>query len=90
MKSNITHVGEILKDELHARKMSQMELALRSRISQTIICEIIQGRRGINAKYAVAFENPLGIDAEYWLSAQSLYEIAIERERVKITKKKRK
>ena len=69
------HVGEYLLDELCARGITQLELANTSGLSKTIINEIINGKRPINAKYALILENALGIDAEYWMTAQMNYEL---------------
>jgi HTH-type transcriptional regulator/antitoxin HigA len=80
---NYTHVGEILLDELVARNLSQMWLVRESKIHKTIITDIINGKRSVNAMYAIKLENALQIDAEFWLNAQSNYDLAKIRNRLK-------
>lgn len=70
-----THVGEILFDELSARKIRQNTFAVQTKILKSHINEIIKGKRGISAAHAVAFEEVLGISATYWLDFQSRYQI---------------
>lgn len=74
--NNATHVGEMLADELYARRMTQKELAVRTGIQPTVINEIIKGKRRINATHAIKLELVLGVDADFWLTAQMNYDIA--------------
>ena len=72
---NSTPVGDILSDELYARRMTQKEFAVRTGIQPTVVNEIIKGKRRINPDYAVKFELVLGVDAEFWLTAQMNYDL---------------
>jgi HTH-type transcriptional regulator/antitoxin HigA len=70
-----THPGEIIQDELDARGVNQAELAKLIGIEKTQLNEVIKGKRGINADLALLLEKALGIDADYWMSAQKNYEL---------------
>lgn len=80
--NNKTHPGEHLEDELKARGINQSLLSEASGIPKTIINEIIKGKRGINAEYAVRLEVALEIDAEFWMTSQADYELAIARHKL--------
>lgn len=82
----LIHVGEFLSDEIFARNLTQLELSKKSGLSKTIINEIIKGKRPINANYAIKLEKALGIDAEYWLTAQMNYEL----DKIRLREKRRK
>ena len=82
---NYTHVGEILLDELIARNLTQIWLVKEAKIPKTIISDIINGKRSVNAKYALKLESALKIDAEFWLNAQSNYELAKLRSKKEVT-----
>ena len=89
------HPGDYLLDELRARKMKQKELAGFTDTSNTILNEIIKGKRKISIPFAFKLEKALGISAETWLNLQRLYEkqIAYEKttellSRMKIPKKR--
>ena len=81
-KYNI-HVGEIIKDEIDYRKISQKELSDSSGISTTIINEIIKGKRNLNVEYALKLEKALRIDAEYLMRLQVDYDIINELKKYK-------
>lgn len=74
-----THVGEILKMELRERRISQRDFARKTNIPECVISEIISGKRGINADYALAFERVLDIPAQSFMEIQSLYELDLSR-----------
>ena len=57
------HPGEILKDEIEYRGISQRKLAAQMGISPTLLNEILNGKRAVSAEYALLFEAALGIEA---------------------------
>lgn len=79
------HVGKFLKDALSAHNMKQSELSEKTGISKTIINEIINGKRGINANIAVLFEPVFGFPANFWLGIQNEYDIVKNRNGIVIT-----
>ena len=59
-----THPGELLKDELKERKMTQKQLANDTGIKPSVLSETINGKRSISLNVAVALEKALGIPAD--------------------------
>ena len=72
------HPGEVLREELAERGITQTQLAKRMGISVSLLNEIINGKRDISAEYALLLEAALGIDADFWLNMQRSYDIEIE------------
>ena len=71
------HPGEILKDEIEYRGISQRKLAAQMGISPTLLNEILNGKRAVSAEYALLFEAALGIDAEPLINLQVDYNIQV-------------
>lgn len=70
-----THPGELIRDELEERQLSQAKLAQQIGVSPSIINEIINKKRSVNTEMAFLLEAALGISAEMWLGLQSDYNI---------------
>jgi len=68
-----THPGEVIKDEIEFRGISQRKLATQMGMSYTILNEVLNCKRAVTTEYALLFEAALGIDAELWLKMQSRY-----------------
>ncbi len=68
-----THPGELIRDELEERNMSQSKLAHQIGISASLLNEVINGKRTVNTELALLLEAALGISAEIWLGLQSDY-----------------
>ncbi len=73
MPSMLIHPGEMLKDEIEARNITQKDLAKRMGVSYTVFNEILNGKRPITTEYALLLEAALGIDAGVWLRLQADY-----------------
>lgn len=71
----VTHPGELIKDEIKSRGLTQKRLSEMSGILPSILSETIKGRRSISMAVALALEKSLGIPAEMWLSLQSQYDL---------------
>lgn len=67
------HSGEIIKDELEARGITQRQLAQETGIPASVLNAVINGKRAITTEYALLFEAALDIDADFWLRFQSDY-----------------
>ncbi len=72
-----THPGEMIKDEIEYRGLSQRKLAKQMGISPTILNEILNGKRAVNTEYALMFEAALDIDADLWLRLQADYNMQV-------------
>ncbi|GAB6395092.1 MAG: addiction module antidote protein, HigA family [Bacteroidales bacterium] len=67
------HPGEMLKEEIEYRGISQKELAERMGISYTVLNEILNCKRAVTTEYALLFEAALGIEAGMWIRIQTDY-----------------
>lgn len=70
-----THPGELIKDELQARNMTQKQLAQLAGIAESVLSETINGKRSISVNTAIALEKALEIPADYWMHLQTQYDI---------------
>lgn len=70
-----THPGEVLKDEIEFRGISQKELAKEMGVSYTVLNEILNAKRPLNTEYAMLVEAALDIDAEPLLKMQTSYNL---------------
>ena len=79
-KNNITpfvatHPGEMIKDELKERNMTQKQLSEISGIKASILSETINGKRSIALNMAAAREKVLGIPADIRMNMQTQYHL---------------
>lgn len=72
---NATHPGELIKDELQERGMTQKQLAAATGIKPSVLSETINGKRAVSKNVAIALENALGISAEIWMNLQVQYNL---------------
>lgn len=68
-----THPGEVLKDEIEYRGISQKQFAEQIGVPYSAVNEILNGKRAVNARFAMLVEAALGIDAELWIKMQTRY-----------------
>ena len=73
MSSMLIHPGEMIKDEIIARGITQKELASQMGVSYTVFNEILNGKRPITTEYALLLEAALGTDANIWIGLQADY-----------------
>ncbi len=73
------HPGEILKDELEARGLSQRKFAQTIGVSYSVFNEVVNGKRPITTEYALKIEAATGINAEFWRWMQSDYDMQTAR-----------
>jgi addiction module HigA family antidote len=71
------HPGEILKEEIEYRGISQKKLAERMGMSYTVLNEVLNCKRSVTTEYALLFEAALGIDAEPLVGIQADYNMQI-------------
>lgn len=68
-----THPGQIIREELEERKITQAKLAEQIGVSSTMLNEVINGKRAVNTELALLLEAALGISAHIWLDLQADY-----------------
>ncbi|HPT05760.1 MAG TPA: HigA family addiction module antitoxin [Candidatus Egerieousia sp.] len=82
-----THPGEVLKDEIEYRKISQVELAKKMGMSYKILNDIINERRSLSTISALMFEAALDVSAESLMNLQLKYNIQTARQDKSLLKK---
>ena len=71
--SMLIHPGEMIKDEIIARGITQKELAKQMGVSYTVFNEILNGKRPVTTEYALLLEAALGTNVSIWIGLQADY-----------------
>ncbi|MFV0554694.1 MAG: HigA family addiction module antitoxin [Mangrovibacterium sp.] len=85
-----THPGELLRDEIEFRGVSQKKLASDMGVSYTILNDIVNCKRAVNPQYALLFEAALGIPAHILAGLQSDYDMITAKRNVSFMEKLKK
>lgn len=80
-----THAGEVVKDEIEYRGMSQRTLSERTGISYKVLNDILNGRRGVSTQTALRIEAALDIPADALLRLQLKYDMHMARNDSKLS-----
>jgi addiction module HigA family antidote len=73
---HLYHPGELIKEEIEYRKITQRELPKLTGIATNIINEVLKGKRNCTPQFAIKLEEALKIDAKVLLRLQMNYDIA--------------
>ena len=74
-----THPGEVLKDEIEYRGITQRKLAESMGLAYSVVNEILNGRRPLTAKTALMFEAALDVPADSLMYLQTKYNMQTAR-----------
>ncbi len=74
-----THPGEIIKEELESRGISQKHFAEVVGVSYTMLNDILNGKRPVSSDFALLIEASMGISAEMLARMQTRYNLQIAR-----------
>ena len=74
-----THPGEVLKDELEARGISQRKFADGIGMGYSVLNEILNGHRSLSTTSALIFEAALDIPADSLMRLQLKYDMQTAR-----------
>jgi len=74
------HPGEVIKDEMEARNISQREFARQVDISYTVLNELLNGKRSLSPTNALMFEAALDIPADALMNIQTKYNMQTARQ----------
>lgn len=77
------HPGEVLSNELEARKLTKGAFAIKCGMYPSQLSDILKGKRNITAYIALKLETELEVPAEFWLGLQMDYDLQIERNKLK-------
>ena len=72
-------LGEFLLKVIFWSGMTQAEVARKCNISTPVLNDLIKNKRGINVKYAKAFEGLFGIPTMIWLMWNNIDELNKEK-----------
>ena len=76
-----THPGDVLKEELESRNISQKKFAKILGVSYSMVNDILNEKRSISSDFALMVEAALGINPEMLMNMQSRYDMALTREK---------
>ena len=74
-----THPGEVLKDEIEERGITQRQLANSMGLAYSVVNEILNGRRPLTPKTALMFEAVLDVPADSLMYLQTKYNMQTAR-----------
>ena len=74
-----THPGEVLKDEIEERGISQRKLAESMGLTYSVVNEILNGHRPLTARTALMFEAALNVPADPLMYLQTKYNMQTAR-----------
>lgn len=69
--------GEYLAEEIDARGWSQVDFSEILGVPNSLVCDIINGRRKITTRIAQLLSQALNTSAQSWLNLQSSYDLTI-------------
>jgi len=76
-----THPGDVLKEELEARGISQKKFAEVLSVPYTQLNEILNGKRPVTTDFALMMEAALGINPVLLINMQARYNISVARQK---------
>ncbi|MFV0554533.1 MAG: HigA family addiction module antitoxin [Mangrovibacterium sp.] len=82
-----THPGEVLKDEINYRGISQTTLAKQMGISYKILNDILNERRPLTTQTAMMFEAALDVPADSLMRLQLKYNMHVAQADSALTKR---
>jgi len=79
-KRPYTHPGEVLEEEvLKPLGISQARLARHIGVNQHVVNEICRGKRGVSVRMAQLLEAALGMEADFWMRMQMMYDLSVNK-----------
>ena len=72
-----THPGELIRDEIKERGMTQKQLAAEMGVKLSVLSETINGKRAVSVHMALALEKALEIPADIWINLQVTYDLDV-------------
>ena len=74
-----THPGEVLKDEIEERGITQRQLSDSMGLTYSVVNEILNARRPLTARTALMFEAALDVPADSLMYLQTKYNMQTAR-----------
>ncbi len=82
-----SHPGEVLKDELEERGISQRQFAALVGVPHTALNEILNCKRPMSVDFSLRVEAALGIDADLFINMQTRYNKQIAQKDARLLKR---
>ena len=76
-----THPGDVIKEEIESRNISQKKFAKLLGVSYTQMNEILNGKRPVSTDFALMVEAALGIKPELLINMQNRYNMALAKQK---------
>ena len=77
-----THPGDVLKEEIEYRGITQKKFAELLGVPYTQMNEILNGKRPVSTDFALMVEAALGIAPEMLINMQNRYNMALARQKL--------
>lgn len=71
-----THPGALLMEQIEEMALSVSRVARETGLPATRLHEIVHERRGVTAETAIALGEYFGQTPEFWMNAQTVYELS--------------
>jgi addiction module HigA family antidote len=81
------HPGELLKDELEYRRLSQRAVSKQLGLPYTAFNEILNGKRPVTTDFAMIMEAALGVSSGLLLRMQTDYNMQVAQTDSKLSKR---
>lgn len=76
-----THPGDVLKEEIESRGISQKKFAELLNVPYTQLNEILNGKRPVSTDFSLMIEAALGINPDMLINMQNRYNMALARQK---------
>ena len=81
------HPGELLKEELECRHISQKSFASQLELPYSALNEILNGKRPVTTDFALLVEAALGVEPNLLLRMQASYNMQVAKTDKKFTRR---
>lgn len=71
----LTHPGEIIKDEIEVRGITQRQLSEVTGIAYSVVNEVLNAKRPVTVEYALLIAKALDLDADTFIRLQAEYDL---------------
>ena len=71
----LTHPGEVIKDEIEARGITQRQLSEVTGIAYSVVNEVLNAKRPVTVEYALLIAKALDLDADTFIRMQAEYDL---------------
>jgi addiction module HigA family antidote len=80
-----THPGDVIKDEIEYRGITQRQLSETTGIAYSVINEVLNGKRPVTIEYALLIGKALDLDAGTFIRMQSEYDMQMAQRNTSFT-----